>query len=299
MSGEPQQQRHDDEPVLTPLETLYDGAPGEPLPLPPELAVLYGPLRVPLKTSASPARPLVISNFVSTLDGVVALAEPGYAGGGAISGYDKHDRAVMGLLRAISDAVVVGAGTLRSVPRSLWTAEHIYPPLAPAYAALRAALGKPEPPLNVIVTAHGTLDLALPVFASGSVPALIVTTPRGAERLAAQTLPPGVRVAAGGNADRVSAPDVLAAIHGARPASTIILVEGGPHLMADFFNAHLIDDLFLTLAPQVAGREAAVERLSLVEGALFLPARSLWGQLLSVRRGGSHLLLRYGFSGEK
>lgn len=297
MSDEQHQQRREDEPALTPLETLYDAARGEPLPLPPELAALYGPLHLPtLPAAASAGRPWVISNFVSTLDGVVALAEPGYAGGGAISGYDKHDRAVMGLLRAISDAVVVGAGTLRSVPRSLWTAEHIYPPLAPAYAALRAALGKPEPPLNVIVTAHGALDLALPVFASGAVPALIVTTPRGAERIAAETLPPGVRVAAGGDVDRVSAPDVLAAIHNVRPASTTILVEGGPQLMADFFTAHLIDDLFLTLAPQVAGRAAASPRPSLVEGALFLPAQPLWSTLVSMRRGDSHLFLRYGFN---
>lgn len=292
-------QRQQDQQALTPLETLYDAAPGTALPLPPELAALYGPLRLPLGASASPGRPLVISNFVSTLDGVVALPEPGYAGGGAISGFDKHDKAVMGLLRAISDAVVVGAGTLRSVPRGLWTAEHIYPPLAPAYAALRAALRKPEPPLNVIVTAQGALDLTLPVFASGAVPSLIVTTPRGTERLAAETLPSGARVAAGGNADRVSASDVLAAIHAARPGSTTILVEGGPHLMADFFGARLIDDLFLTLAPQVAGRDAASPRPSLVEGALFLPEQPLWSTLLSVRRGGSHLFLRYGFSGEK
>ena len=279
--------------ALAPLETLYDAAPGEPLPLPPELASLYGPLRLP---ASVPRRPLVISNFVSTLDGVVAVGEAGYEGGGAISGYDKHDKAVMGLLRAISDAVVVGAGTLRSVPRGVWTAEHIYPPLAPAYAALRAALGKSGPPLNVFVTARGALDFTLPVFESGAVQTLIITTPPGAERLAGETLPPSVHVAAGSDQDRVSAPDVLAAIRAARPASRVILVEGGPHLMADFFEAHLIDDFFLTLAPQVAGRDAAHPRLGLVDGALFLPAQPLWSTLVSVRRGGSHLFLRYGFS---
>lgn len=287
-------ERHDQ--ALMPLETLYDAAPGAPLPLPPELAALYGPLRLPTPTAS--ARPLVISNFVSTLDGVVALSESGYAGGGAISGYDKHDRAVMGLLRAVSDAVVVGAGTLRSVPRGLWTAEHIYPPLAPAYAVLRAALGKPEPPLNVIVTSRGTLDLTLPVFAASVVPTLIVTTPGGAERLAAETLPPGVRAAVGADEDRVSAPGVLAAIRAALPSCTTILVEGGPHLMADFFTAHLIDELFLTLAPQLAGRDAAQPRPGLVEGTLFLPAQPLWSRLLSLKRSRSHLFLRYGFSKE-
>ena len=72
--------------------------------------------------------------------------------------------------------MIVGAGTLRDVPKHLWTAEHVYPALAEAYGQLRAALGKPEPPLNVIVTASGALDMALPVFKSGQVPVLIVTT---------------------------------------------------------------------------------------------------------------------------
>jgi riboflavin biosynthesis pyrimidine reductase len=286
--------RQDETVALAPLEALYDATPGEPLPLPPALAAFYGPLRLPASSGAA-GRPLMLANFVSTLDGVVALGEPGYGGGGAISGYDRHDKAVMGLLRAISDAVVVGAGTLRSVPRSLWTAEHIYPPLAPAYAALRAALGKTAPPLNVIVTAHGTLDLTLPVFASGEVPALIVTTPDAAAHLAAEPIPASVRVAAGSEQDHVSAADVLSAIRATQPASTVVLVEGGPQLMADFLSARLVDDLFLTLAPQIAGRDVSQQRPGLVEGALFLPHQPLWGQLRSIRRSSNYLYLRYGF----
>jgi hypothetical protein len=48
------------------------------------------------------------------------------------------------------------------------------------------------------------------------------------------------------------------------------------------------------VAPQVAGRDAAHPRPSLVEGAIFLPAQPLRSRLVSVRRGGSHLFLRYG-----
>lgn len=280
--------------TLASLETLYDAAIGADVPLPPALAALYGPLRL-----AKPAdRPLVIANFVSTLDGVVALTEPGYEGGGAISGYDRHDRAVMGVLRAVSDAVVVGAGTLRSVPRSLWTAEYIYPPLAAEYTALRAAMGKSGPPLNVIVTAQGELDLTLPVFASGAVPTLIVTTPIGAASLVSREPPPDLRIASGGAPNRVLAAHVLAAIRTTLPQCETILVEGGPHVMADFFGERLLDELFLTLAPQVAGRDAAHPRSGLVEGALFLPQQPVWGGLASVKRSNSHLFLRYGFSRE-
>ena len=167
--------------ALTPLESLFDVVRGAALPLPPDLTHLYGRLAFPLH----PGRVHVIGNFVTTLDGVVALNEQGHAGGGDISGFNQHDRMVMGLLRAVADAVIVGAGTLRSVPQHLWTAQYIYPPLAGVYQQLRTSMGKPTPPLNVIVTTHGAVDLDLPVFQSGEVPVLLVTNTQGEERIRA------------------------------------------------------------------------------------------------------------------
>jgi hypothetical protein len=66
------------------------------LPLPPTLRSLYGELAFP----SACGRPYVISNFVSTLDGVVSLGIPGKSGGGEIRGFNQHDRALMGLWRA-------------------------------------------------------------------------------------------------------------------------------------------------------------------------------------------------------
>src|SRR5262249_49559986 len=119
--------------ALAPLEVLAEAPAGDELELPPELARLYGPLHLPPVTQG---RPLVLGNFVSTLDGVVALNAPGATGGAEISGFNEHDRMVMGILRAVVGAVVVGAGTLRAAADHLWTAERIYPELAEAYAAL-------------------------------------------------------------------------------------------------------------------------------------------------------------------
>ena len=61
---------------LTPLESLLDRAGGDDLPLPTELAALYGPLRFPLREG----RPYVIGNFVTTLDGVAVALRPGTGG---------------------------------------------------------------------------------------------------------------------------------------------------------------------------------------------------------------------------
>ncbi|MCH7576590.1 MAG: dihydrofolate reductase family protein [Chloroflexi bacterium] len=274
---------------LTPLETLLGVEQGDDLPLPDRLAGFYGRLRFPTTGGQ-----YVISNFVTTLDGVVALMAPGHESGGAVSGYNNHDRMVMGILRAVSDAVVVGAGTLRSVPEHLWTAEFIFPSLADEYAQLRTSLGKPEPPLNVIVTSSGNLVADLRVFQSRDVPVLIVTTPRGAKRIDALSMPPSVKVIAVEEDGPVGAGAILNATNEARQ-SDMVLVEGGPLLMGDFFAERRLHEQFITLAPQVAGRDGSVERPGLVSGKRFAPDDPRWGALVSVKRAGDHLFLRYSF----
>jgi riboflavin biosynthesis pyrimidine reductase len=280
--------------TLTPLQSLFDVARGRDLPLPPDLSALYGRLAFP----PHPGRPSVLGNFVTTLDGVVSLNEPGHASGGDISGFNRHDQVVMGLLRAVADAVIVGAGTLRSVPQHRWTAQYIYPSLADVYQQLRISLGKPAPPLNVIVTAHGEVSLDLPVFQSGEVPVLLVTTTQGAERIRAHHPPPGIELQAVQSAGPLSARAILQAVNRMRQCD-VILVEGGPQLMGDFFAGQALDELFLTLAPQIAGRDTEVERPGLVMGKRFAPERPLWGTLTSVKCGESHLFLRYAFEAKE
>jgi len=268
--------------TLDPLETLYDRQPGTDLPLPAALAALYGRLQFP----AHPGRPYVIGNFVTTLDGVVALNDSRQSGGGEISGFDQHDRMVMGLLRAVVDAVIVGAGTLRSAPQHLWTAKHIYPPLADAYRQLRSTLGKSGPPLNVIVTARGAVDMALPVFQSGEVPALVVTTQEGARSIRRHALSPTVQVVAAQQGSELTARAILEAVSAVRQGD-VLLVEGGPQLMGDFFAERRLNELFLTLAPQVAGRDDSVERPGLVAGKRLAPEHSIRGMLVEVKQGES------------
>ena len=277
--------------ILTPLESLFDAQRGRELPLPPELAALYGQLRFPVQ----PDRPYVFANFVTSLDGVVSLEAPGRAGGGDISGNNTHDRVVMGILRAVADAIIVGAGTLRKSPRHIWTAEHIYPPFASLYGQLRHNLGKPEPPLNVIVTREGNVNLNERLFQSGEVPVLLITTAQGEQRLRQRAIPSSTQIIAleqsGGE---LSARAILAVVRQARPGD-LILTEGGPQLIASFFAERCLDELFLTLAPQVAGRDTSIKRPGLVEGKLFAPDFPLWGTLVSVKRETNILFLRYRF----
>ncbi len=275
---------------LLPLEVLCETEQGVEIPLPAALARLYGRLQFP----EHPNRPYVIGNFVMTLDGATVLNTPGSDGGGNISGSNKQDRAVMGLLRASADAVIVGAGTLRSEPRHRWTAEHIYPPLASEYQALRNILGKPAYPLNVFVTKQGNVNLDLRVFQSGEIPILIVTTSSGEQQMRRQNVPTHIQIVAMPDTEILSAFDIVQVVS-AMSQGVLFLVEGGPRLMDSFFASNCLDELFLTLAPQVAGRDETHPRPGFVLGSLFAPADPRWGRLVSTRRAGSHLFLRYAF----
>lgn len=275
---------------LTALEHLFDGKHGNDLPLPPELATLYGHLSLPARTD----KPYVISNFVSTLDGVVALNVPGHNDSRNISGFNRQDHMVMGLLRAIADAIIVGAGTLRVARNHRWTAAYVYPPLTDAYQQLRNNLGKSAPPLNVFVTEHGNISLDLPVFQSAEVPVLIVTTKHGQNRIYAQSIPPSVQISTVESAGPLSARVILEEVTRVRQCD-VILTEGGPQLFGDFLAEKCLDELFLTLAPQVAGRDGHIERPGFVAGKTFAPEHPLWSKLISIKRGGSHLFLRYAF----
>lgn len=276
---------------LPPLERLFERTEGSLLPLPSELENLYGPLRF----SLTPERPFLIGNFVTTLDGVVSLNVPGQDGGGPISGFNAHDHMVMGLLRGVADAVIVGAETWRAVSDDhRWTAPYIYPPLADAYQHLRVNLAREAPPLNVLVTARGEIDLHGSLFQAGDVPVCIITTQRGEQRLRAQSIPPGVRIVQVPETPHLDALAIVQAVCQVRPCS-IILVEGGPRILGGFLAANLLDELFLTLAPQIAGRDVDNTRPGLVSGQLFAPEYPLWGTLVSVKRGDSHLFLRYTF----
>jgi riboflavin biosynthesis pyrimidine reductase len=273
---------------LEPFDVLYDEGRGRSLPLPRIVARVHGPLRLPRPAG----RPYVIANFAETLDGVVALDPAGRSGAEEITGSEPHDRALMGLLRAAADTVIVGAGTLRSVPRHRWTAPHVYRPWTAEFAELRRRLRMPPYPLNVVVSGSGRLDLRLPVFSENEAPVLIVTTNLGARRLERAGLPSRVSRAVIGGPPPLDARAILRAVRRAG-ATGLVLLEGGPHLLGEFLDRGAVDELFLTVAPQIAGRGDRGVRPGLVAGRSFAPGRPLWGTLVAARRAASHLFLRF------
>jgi riboflavin biosynthesis pyrimidine reductase len=255
--------------------------------LPAELRARYAaPLEIPLRTD----RPAIIANFVSTLDGVVALDRNGRSGGREISGGFEPDRFVMGLLRAAADAVLVGAATVRASRTHGWTPGHAHRASAPAFAAWRSSLGLSASPATLIVTASGALQEG-DIPADPASPVTVITTYSGARRVASLTRMAHVEVAAVSRTDSVPVDTLISFLRGRGFA--LVLSEGGPTLFGELLAARAVDEVFLTVAPQLAGRSPAARRLSLVEGAALAPAAAPWARLRSVMRSSDHLFLRY------
>jgi|SRR5215472_10572258 len=263
--------------------------------LPKGLRELYdGDLHFP----TPPVRPpFVIGNFVSTLDGVVSYKLKNHAGGSSISGSDPADRFIMGLLRASADAIMVGARTVHDIsPKGLWIPGYTYPDAKHLYSEYRVnVMHKPEYLLVVIVSGSGRLELGRAIFRSPGVPTVVITTSAGRDELAkaGATKLASVQIHAVDASDGIIAPLAILRLLYLEFGVRLLLHEGGPTLFGQFLAVEAVDELFMTLSPQIAGRKADAIRPALVQGVEFLPDSAPWFQLLSVKQKAEHLYLRY------
>ena len=225
--------------------------------------------------------PCVYANFVETLDGVVALTMLENSNVLVADG-SSDDKFLMGLLRALADVVLIGTGTMLASPKGRWRPAGVYPEAKDAFAELRAQLGKPEHPAVAVVTSGASLDVDHPVLTD----AVVLTTEQGAARL---SLPDVVAVNDGDWVDLRAALDVLRA-----RGHELVLAEAGPTTFGELAATRLVDELFLTISPVLAGRLGS-DRLGLVEGVELLPELHSGVRLRSLRRGGDHLFARYAF----
>ena len=185
-----------------------------------------------------PDRPAVSACMITSLDGRATGAD---GRSGTLS--DPIDRAVLSLVRARSDAIIVGAATVRQ--------ERYRLPVTPAgeLAAQRAARGQSASPVLVIVTRTGDLPLDLDCLVA---PTVVVTGTKATDA-AIQRLREVVEVVVMPTAEVLPADLVtLLRQRGLRHLS----VEGGPELLSQFVADSAIDHCLLTLATQFVGEPA-------------------------------------------
>jgi len=268
--------------VLEPLDLLFEDEGLPSFDLPDELARVYG-------GSLGFATPRLYANFVSTLDGVVAISSVPESNK-IIAAGSEADRFLMGLLRAFAGVIVVGSGTLHGSPKGLWAPDGPYPAARDALAELRRRLSLPPEPEVAILTRSGSIDVDHPVFEKG---ALVLTTRWGQAVLGAKLPPASTVVSIGEDLDPRAAVAWLR-----ERGHSQVLTEGGPTVFGSLVEAGLVDELFLTVSPLLAGRGDPDDRLQLIEDAPLLPHAAVSGRLLSARAQGSHLFLRYELAGQ-
>jgi len=231
------------------FEILFDH--GEPSPVADDALAPYVNLGFP---TPPPDRPWIYSNFVQSLDGIVSLLGE-HASGGEIA-QSAADRWLMDLLRAYADGVLMGMSTLRVERRARGPQSRgiVFQVVEPQLLELRRKLGKGRQ-RNIFVTRAENLNLSeWKVFDGDVVDAVIVTSPAGVVRLAAQQKShPHVDIIPAGTDETI---DLAEALRKLRQHLDIqhLLCEGGPTLYGELARADLIDEKFVTIAPVEVGQ---------------------------------------------
>jgi len=228
---------------------------------------LLGDLR--LHERAHDERPWVVTNFATTTDGRATIdGRSGPIG-------DDGDMEIFRRLRTQVDALLIGTRTLgierygRAVRR-------------PELRAAREALGLSPEPLIATVTRSGELPLDIPLFQEPEADVVVFAPSETPE----PDCPACVTVVRLDPAE-LTLTTALRHLRAERHVRAL-LCEGGPTLMGALLQERLVDELFLTLAPQLAGGGTGPTMTSGPPLADPAPLELVW----ALERSGS-LYLRY------
>ncbi|HEV3095287.1 MAG TPA: dihydrofolate reductase family protein [Solirubrobacteraceae bacterium] len=195
--------------------------------------------------AASSQRPYVALNMISTADGRATLS----GRSGTIGG--EADKQLFHGLRTVVDAVMAGAGTVRTEGYRRLVRD-------PAARETRRRRGLSEEPLACVVSGRLALGEQIPLLADPEARVAILTASQDSLPAACRARIEYVRcalaagAAGGGQLDLAAAMRELRGRFGVRT----LLCEGGPHLNAHLLATGLVDELFLSLAPTLAGGDA-------------------------------------------
>jgi riboflavin-specific deaminase-like protein len=187
-------------------------------------------------------RPRIILNFAMTIDGKVSTAK--LTPSGFTSAFDKHRLLE---IRSLGDALMVGKNTLQIDQMSMGLPDE-------ALRGARVGRAQAEYPIRVIISNSGDLPTDLNVFNHRFSPIVIYSTTR---------MPPNTQTELRAKAelhlsavDHLSLKEVLNDLYERHQVRTLVC-EGGPQLAKALAELNVVDELFLTVAPLIAGGASA------------------------------------------
>ncbi|MFN8521915.1 MAG: dihydrofolate reductase family protein [Chloroflexota bacterium] len=229
---------------------------------------LYATLQLP---HGNVARPGVVLNFVSSVDGKIAL------GAGAAGIGSALDFALMKRIRAAADAVLAGASTLR--------AERVSSIVPPDLAARRETTGLPSQPLPVTLSRRLDLDVANRFFETPRRAVVFTTALADSSRIRALEQCADVVVAGSDVVNLADALQILRERYGVRS----LVCEGGAILNQQLLDGDMIDEVFWTIAPRLIGGNAG----GITRGDHRVTTVTAEMELVSLFSNGSEILSRY------
>ena len=208
----------------------------------PETTLVNDPLDLSLADlqqlyAVDEALPIVRANLVASLDGQISAAD-----GRSQSLSTEDDRLIFALLRSLSDAIIVGAQTVRAE-------QYKMPVIArEELVDAREESGRENPPVLVIISRSGQLDPTLECLKQPT----IVITPSTTSPEAIAALATVVEVVQLPS-EEISFHQIISLLRDR--GLTQILVEGGAALLSAMLEQQAIDELCLTLSPQLVGAQ--------------------------------------------
>lgn len=187
-----------------------------------------------LEERAGPDRPYTIVNFIATADGRATFQ----GRSGALG--DPVDREMFHGLREQAEAVMAGTHTMRIERYGRMTRD-------PERRERRVAAGRAAEPLACLVTRTGDVPVEAPIFSQPESRIVVfgpleLELPEVEAELIVVRLDPG-------ELTLTTALRRLRSEFGIRS----LLCEGGPTLFNGLLHEHLVDEMFLTLAPKLSG----------------------------------------------
>jgi 5-amino-6-(5-phosphoribosylamino)uracil reductase len=221
-------------------------------------------------------RPYVLLSCAMSIDGYLGSASPR-----RLELSNAADIRRVDALRASCDAILVGAGTVRTDnPRLLVRGED--------RMAERRASGRPDSPMKVTVTRHAALDPHADFFTAGASEKMVYCATPGIQDARAR-LGGRATVVDGGESVKMR---TLSADLWERGVQRL-MVEGGGTVHTQFLTEDIVDELQLVVAPFFVGDSRATRFVT--DGKFpWNPGRR--AELAEVRQIGDVVLLRYALS---
>ncbi len=237
------------EPPLSLARLLPPGAPATVERIVQELGLSELAERTGARAGGRGGRPYVLLNMISTVDGRASIGGRSGALGGAA------DKQLFHGLRTAVDAVMAGAGTIRAERYRRLVRDE-------PGRRVRRERGLAEEPLACIVSERLHLPPEIPLLSEPGARVVVITP-------STQTVSDIDAEIDYIRAEHDGALDLRGALAELRERFDVrtLLGEGGPHLNAQLLAAGLVDELFLSLSPMLAGDDPTGAALRIVTGA--------------------------------